>query len=122
MTTPPFNISDDEFAGLLAIVDRHAGKEHRADGSVAAALREVIEAAAPLIAVQVLRSGVVVDSDDLTTVLNQRVGHAHSRPGIWDDDNRPGLAGTRCVECAARERLHAALRESGRGETTSAAD
>lgn len=69
-----------------------------------------VGAAAPLIAAQVLRGRVAVNVDDLTTVLNQRNGHCHSRPGIWDDDNRPGLAGTRCVECAARERLMAAAR------------
>ncbi len=51
-----------------------------------------------------------VNADDLRTVLNQRIGHSHSRPGIWDDDNvRNGLAGKPCEECAARERLAAAL-------------
>jgi hypothetical protein len=70
-------------------------------------------AAAPLIAAPVA-GRVVVDTADLETVLNQRDAHAHSRPGIWDDDNRPGLRGTRCVECAARDRLATALRENGR--------
>jgi hypothetical protein len=32
----------EQFAALLAIVDRHAGREHSADGSVATALREVL--------------------------------------------------------------------------------
>lgn len=44
-------------------------------------------------------------ADDLRIVLNQRVMHSHQRPGIWDSDNRPGLANTPCVECAARQRL-----------------
>jgi hypothetical protein len=52
---------------------------------------------------------IIVSAADLEAVLNQRVMHSHSRPGIWDSDNRPGLAHTRCVECAARERLRADL-------------
>lgn len=56
-------------------------------------------------------SAVVVDADDLAAVLNQRVGHSHLRPGVWDDSNPPELAGKSCVECAARERLAAALGE-----------
>lgn len=66
---------------------------------------------------------VSVSAADLETVLNQRVMHSHSRPGIWDADNQPGLANTRCVECAARERLRAELqgragspRQAGAGE------
>ena len=54
---------------------------------------------------------VTVDADDLAAVLNQRVGHSHQRPGVWDDSNPPSLAGKPCVECAARERLTAALGE-----------
>jgi hypothetical protein len=55
-------------------------------------------------------SGLVeVSVDDLLLVLQQRVMHSHQRPGIWDGDNRPGLANTRCLECAARERLWRAL-------------
>jgi hypothetical protein len=53
---------------------------------------------------------VAVSAADLTTVLDQRNLHCHRRPGIWDDDNPPDRAGTRCVECAARERLLAAMR------------
>lgn len=26
-------------------------------------------------------------------------GHAHSRPGIWDNDNKPGIAGKPCAWC-----------------------
>lgn len=53
--------------------------------------------------------GTLVDPVDLEVVLDQRTMHDHQRPGIWDDDNRPGLAGTRCGECAARVRLRAAV-------------
>jgi hypothetical protein len=52
---------------------------------------------------------VAIDPDDLRMVLDQRAGHSHTRPGVWDSDNRPGLANTRCRECAARERLWALL-------------
>lgn len=53
---------------------------------------------------------VMVSAADLRIVLNQRTSHAHSRPGIWDADNRPGLANSRCMDCDARDRLIAALR------------
>lgn len=53
--------------------------------------------------------GVLVDPTDLRIVLDQQSGHAHRRPGIWDPDNLPDRANTRCVECAARDRLRAAL-------------
>lgn len=56
---------------------------------------------------------VTVDADDLRTVLNQRNRHHHQRPGVWDDDNRPGVAGTPCPECRARGRLEAALAALG---------
>jgi hypothetical protein len=57
-------------------------------------------------------SGLVeVSIDDLRLVLDQRVMHSHQRPGIWDPDNRLGVADTRCLECAARERLRKALAE-----------
>lgn len=46
------SISDEAFAGLLAIVDRHAGRAHSSTGSVANALREVLTAHEPLIAPQ----------------------------------------------------------------------
>lgn len=26
-------------------------------------------------------------------------GHAHRRPGIWDSDNEPGIAGKPCAWC-----------------------
>jgi hypothetical protein len=49
---------------------------------------------------------VLVSAADLRSVLEQLHGHDHLRPGIWDgSDGRP------CVECAARERLTAALSE-----------
>lgn len=50
---------------------------------------------------------------DLEIVLKQQVQHIHQRPGVWDSDNPPELAGTRCVECAARQRLAARLAEGG---------
>lgn len=56
---------------------------------------------------------VTVDAADLRTVLAQRIMHSHERPGVWDADNRPGLASTPCVECAARTRLREALAASG---------
>lgn len=52
---------------------------------------------------------VTVAAVDLRTVLDQRIMHSHERPGVWDADNRPGLANTACVECAARARLREAL-------------
>lgn len=51
---------------------------------------------------------VTVNTDDLRTVLNQRVMHAHQVHGIWDDDNGE-KSGTACRECAARDMLIAAL-------------
>lgn len=57
-----------------------------------------------------LRRIALVDPADLRTVLNQRhASHAHQRSGVWDDSNRPEIAGKPCVECAARQRLHTAL-------------
>lgn len=50
----------------------------------------------------------VVPAGDVRAVL-ERQPHCHSRPGVWDDDNRPEVAGTPCRECAARGRLSAAL-------------
>lgn len=32
-------------------------------------------------------------------------GHSHTRPGVWDPDNRPALAGKACEVCAAWQRL-----------------
>lgn len=55
---------------------------------------------------------VLVSRDALETKLNQRNNHAHTRPGIWDDDNPPGVAGTRCRECAAEELLRTAIRDA----------
>jgi hypothetical protein len=35
-------------------------------------------------------------------------GHAHLRPGVWDDDNKPEIAGKPCEWCATwREILEA---------------
>ncbi len=48
---------------------------------------------------------------DIATVLAQRIPHHHARPGVWDDDNPSGVAGTRCEECAARRRLQAVVDE-----------
>jgi hypothetical protein len=31
---------------------------------------------------------------------DQGPGHSHAVPGIWDDDNPPHVAGTRCDWCA----------------------
>jgi hypothetical protein len=56
---------------------------------------------------------VIVYAEDLRTVLEARTQHSHRRPGIWDDSNRPGLANTPCVECAARHRLRSALALAG---------
>lgn len=53
--------------------------------------------------------GVLVDPADLRTALDQRMLHSHQRPGVWDDSNRPEIAGKPCVECAARQRLASAL-------------
>ncbi|MCW2897880.1 MAG: hypothetical protein JWO67_145 [Streptosporangiaceae bacterium] len=52
---------------------------------------------------------VTVDPADLRLVLDQKNGHSHRRPGIWDADNPPWRANRPCVECAAGERLRAAL-------------
>ncbi len=85
-------------AGQVMIMARDAV----ASGStkaLAAALREFDRWPERLTGIQM----VVVDRDDLTTVLDQRVMHAHRRPGRWDADGRP------CGECAARRRLWAAL-------------
>ena len=58
-----------------------------------------------------MSGAVEVSIDDLRLVLDQQVMHSHQRPGIWDWDNRPGVANTRCLGCAARERLRRALAE-----------
>jgi hypothetical protein len=49
------------------------------------------------------RDHAIVDPADLRTVLDQRSQHAHRTPGRWDAD------GSACTECAARNRLRAAL-------------
>lgn len=36
-------------------------------------------------------------------------GHSHDVPGIWDSDNHPYLAGTRCEWCAHWEAARATL-------------
>ncbi|GAA4439555.1 hypothetical protein [Phytohabitans houttuyneae] len=58
---------------------------------------------------------------DIEIMLNQRTGHAHTRPGIWDPDNRPGKANTVCVECAARRRVRAWLDGQAPAESFTAA-
>lgn len=54
---------------------------------------------------------VSVGREDLAIVLGQHRMHAHTRPGIWDPGNGPGLAGTPCIECTARVRLQHAIGE-----------
>lgn len=58
---------------------------------------------------------VVVPAGDVRKVLNQRTLHAHATPGVWDDGNGD-RAGQPCVECAARDRLTAAI-ETGQPTT-----
>lgn len=55
---------------------------------------------------------IAVPVADLWTVLNQDAMHSHQRPGIWDDSNRPEIAGKPCEQCAARARLMVALGDS----------
>jgi hypothetical protein len=57
---------------------------------------------------------VTVSAADLRLVLSQHTRHAHQRARIWDSDNRPGVAGTRCMECDARDRLIGALESAQR--------
>lgn len=52
---------------------------------------------------------VLIDPEDLRTVLRQRVRHCHERQGVWDPENTPDLANQPCVECAARAQLESAL-------------
>lgn len=53
---------------------------------------------------------VVVSRADLALyVAYHRSGHAHSTPGVWDSDNRPGVAGETCTYCPAYERLRAVV-------------
>ncbi len=49
-----------------------------------------------------LKHLVIVDEGDRRLALSYEP-HAHTRPGLWDRD------GSRCVECAARDRLRRAL-------------
>ena len=39
--------------------------------------------------------------------------HRHSKPGIWDPDNRPELRGKPCAECAVYDRARALLQTTG---------
>jgi len=41
-------------------------------------------------------------------------GHAHKTPGVWDDDNRAGIAGKQCELCAAWNHARAVLAETSR--------
>lgn len=59
------------------------------------------------------REYVTVRRDDLRVRLDQRRGHSHTVPGIWDSDNGPDKAGKPCTECAADGRLRAALDSTG---------
>ncbi len=40
---------------------------------------------------------------------NGAPGHLHDVPGIWDADNAPGVAGTRCEWCAQWEAARTAI-------------
>ena len=51
----------------------------------------------------------MIDPADVRIVLDQRIGHSHEQPGVWDLNNPPDRAGRPCVECAARKRLRAAI-------------
>jgi len=51
---------------------------------------------------------VLVNADDLRSLLAQRIQHCHLVPGAWDRDNGQ-LAGKPCTECAARTRLQQAI-------------
>lgn len=51
---------------------------------------------------------VEVDVDDLRRILASGSGHAHTRPGVWDWDNREH-AGVACTLCPAYDRLLTAV-------------
>ena len=52
---------------------------------------------------------VAVAKDDLALLLAARgSGHAHAKPGIWDWDNGPGVAGVACTFCPVYDRLASA--------------
>ena len=44
-------------------------------------------------------------------------GHAHHRPGIWDDDNRPAIAGKPCAWCMTWAKFTAIV-ERGNDDVT----
>lgn len=44
---------------------------------------------------------------------DQGPGHDHDVPGVWDSDNAPGIAGTRCEWCGQWERARALLSTHG---------
>ena len=52
---------------------------------------------------------------DHYTDRDQGPGHAHTVPGIWDDDNPPELAGKPCEWCALWERVRQALKDTPDG-------
>lgn len=58
----------------------------------------------------------MIDPADVKIVLDQRIGHDHQQPAVWDLDNPPDRAGQPCVECAARKRLRAAVEGVSEGE------
>lgn len=56
----------------------------------------------------------------LTTIIDRMgkgdrdaPGHSHDKPGIWDADNKPGVAGTKCQWCAEWGAARAAIRQMG---------
>lgn len=64
-------------------------------------------------AVEALRRLVVAIIDDDGDDPGNAPGHAHSRPGIWDDDNEPAIAGKPCEKCAAWSNARAVLAAQG---------
>ena len=72
-------------------------------------LHRIVDAIYPLIYRAGHDQAIRILAHDLRIVLDQQTLHAHRRPGLWDVENHPKIADTPCVECAARDRLRAAL-------------
>ena len=75
--------------------------------------KQVLEDAAHPDAVEALRRLVAAVIDDEGDDPGNAPGHAHSRPGIWDDDNEPAIAGKPCEKCAAWSNARAVLAAQG---------